>query len=330
MKLYKRERLSGGWRWSTNDWGQAHPSVQPKRRRWLRWLPLILLALLALPLLACKDCEQLQAALVFARASGNAAAIGAAEKAIAKAGCTVPEQPPATPTPPAPVTCLTHPSCPDGQHCEQGVGCVPDPLPDPPLECKPGEVPRIVDGEVVGCDPAPPVPASACPKPLAEGAVVFAKDKQHGHGIDSSVRVEGDPEFCRLIHGVAVDNCNLEGWPAREACERELAGGCPVWEYSMDGQTRRAACLQPAHDEASCSHFGDPTFRDDPITPTTGNTLETLQGFEGRPLACGLQRDGAGNPKAGFFVIGHGKAWFRACLPIGGKCGAWVPGKDNR
>jgi hypothetical protein len=295
----------------------------------------VVLALASLPfLIGCKDCEQLQAALVLARASGNAAAIEAAEKAIAKAGCNVPEQPPATPTPPAPVNCLTFPACPEGQHCEQGVGCVPDPLPDPPIVCGPDQQPQVLDGKVVGClpylPPAAPVPASACPKPLAEGAVVYVNNKRHGNGIDSTVRVKGDAELCRLVHGVSTPNCHLEGWPQRAACELELAGGCPIWEYSMDGQTKRGACLQPAHDEASCSHFGDPTFRDDPLTPTTGDSIETIQGFEGQPLACGLQRDRAGNPLAGFFAIGHGKAWFRACLPDGTGCGPWVLGKDNR
>lgn len=60
------------------------------------------------------------------------------------------------PTPKPPVNCLTHPSCPEGEHCEQGIGCVKDPIPDPePIECKPGEIPVIVDGEVQRCDPKP-------------------------------------------------------------------------------------------------------------------------------------------------------------------------------
>jgi len=246
----------------------------------------------------------------------------------------IPEPNPTPPPTPPPVNCLTHPTCPDGQHCEQGVGCVPDPLPDPkPPECKPGEVPVIVDGEVVRCDPAPPVPASACPKPLAPGANLFMNAKAHGNGIDSTLRIEGDPELCMIVHGVQTNNCHLESWPQRAACEMELAKGCPIWQYTMDPSPRASArgpCRQAQHPDMSCDHYGDPTFRDDPLTPTRGTTLETLVGFEGQPLACGLQRDAAGDPMAGYFVIAHGLGFARACLPDGTGCSKWVPGKDRR
>jgi hypothetical protein len=160
---------------------------------------------------------------------------------------------------------------------------------------------------------------SACPKPLAPGAEVYINDKRYGNGIDSTIRVHGDPEFCRLIHGVEVADCHLEGWLRRAECEMELARGCPVWQYTMDQGASIWPCRQAPHPEMSCDHWGDPVDRDDPQTPA----------FEGRPAACGLQRDAAGDPKAGFFVIAHGLGQVRACLPDGTGCGPWVYGKDG-
>jgi hypothetical protein len=167
--------------------------------------------------------------------------------------------------------------------------------------------------------PTPPPVASACPKPLAAGSEVYLNNKRYGNGLDSTVRVKGDPAFCQMIHGVTVNDCHLEGWPKRSACEMELIGGCPIWQYSMNGADVRSACRQAPHPDASCDHWGDPVDRDDPQTPE----------FEGRPFACGIQRDPLGDPTAGFFVIGHGEAWFRACKPDGSGCGPWTPGKDK-
>jgi hypothetical protein len=165
---------------------------------------------------------------------------------------------------------------------------------------------------------------SNCPKPLAAGAVVYLNDKAYGQGFDSTVRVHGDPEFCRLIHGVSVDDCHLEGWPKRVECEMELIHGCPIWQFTADSGTTVEPCVDNQAARASCDHFGSVEYRDDPQTPTTGDTLGTLQGFEGRPLACGLQRDAYG-PMAGFFTVAHGVGQVRACKPDQGGCGPWRP-----
>jgi len=127
-----------------------------------RWLTFALIVL-ALPiLLGAKGCSESERCRVL-RESAEAvckASPDSASCATLRQQLETCDVPPVDPTPP-PVNCLTHPSCPAGQHCEQGVGCVPDPLPDPePPQCKPGEVPVIVDGEVVRCDPPPPVPAA--------------------------------------------------------------------------------------------------------------------------------------------------------------------------
>jgi hypothetical protein len=83
--------------------------------------------------------------------------------------------------------------------------------------------------------------------------------------------------------------------------------------------------LSDDHDAPlSADHFGDPVFRDDPQTPTTGDTLETLKGFEGKPRECGLERDEHG-PRAGFFIIAHGKGLVRACRPDAQECSPWMP-----
>jgi hypothetical protein len=173
----------------------------------------------------------------------------------------------------------------------------------------------------------PPSPrrfSSNCPKPLAPGAYVYLNDKAYGQGFDSTVRVHGDPEFCRLIHGEAINDCHLEGWSKRVECEMELIGGCPVWQFTADGGTTVEACVDDQAAWASCDHFGSVEYRDDPQTPTTGDTLSTLQGFEGRPLVCGLQRDAHG-PMAGFFTVAHGVGHVRACKPDGAGCGPWRP-----
>ncbi len=168
-----------------------------------------------------------------------------------------------------------------------------------------------------------PQPQTACPKTLAEGAYVYVTNKAYGQGFDAGVRVKGDKEFCRLIHGVEVNDCHLEGWPRRSACEMELMGGCPVWQYAVDKNGNgKQVCHDDQYAVASCDHFGDPVDRDDPKTPTTGDTVATLVGFEGRPLECGLQRDAFG-PYAGFFTVAHGKGYIRACKPDGTECGSF-------
>ena len=182
--------------------------------------------------------------------------------------------------------------------------------------------PRLICGECR--TPAPHPTPSSCPKPLVPGAVVYLNDKAYGQGFDSTVRVHGDPEFCRLIHGVSVNDCHLEGWPKRVECEMELIRGCPIWQFTVDAGMTVEPCVDNQTAWCSCDHFGSVEYRDDPQTPTTGDTLLTLQGFEGRPLECGLQRDAYG-PMAGFFTVAHGTGQVRACKPDGGGCGPWRP-----
>jgi hypothetical protein len=176
-------------------------------------------------------------------------------------------------------------------------------------------------------EPCPQAP-SACPKELAPGSVIYLNDKPYHNGVDSTVWVRGDPEFCRLIHGVAVSECHLEGWPKKTECERELLGGCPVWQYRivtpgtfswlrnlLGIRGPATQCLQQG-EEFSCDHFGSPDARDDP---------DTLP-FEGLPAWCGEQRDPAGHPMAGYFTVAHGRGQVRACKPgyEGATCGPWL------
>lgn len=213
-------------------------------------------------------------------------------------------------------------TCNTGYHCENGT-CVKDTPPIDPcygVTCDPG-----THCELGNCVPdAPPPVQNPCPKELADGAIVYMNNKPYGNGFDSTVRVKGDPEFCRLIHGESINDCHLEGWPKRAECEYFLLGdNCPVWEYSVDQKV-----IYFCHDDhdaiASCDHYGNPVNRDDPQTRTTGDTLETLRGFEGEPKVCGLHRDEFG-PNQGFFIIAHGKAYIRSCKPDRKPetCGPW-------
>jgi hypothetical protein len=145
-----------------------------------------------------------------------------------------------------------------------------------------------------------------------------AKRYAGGNGLDVSYAVRGDPEFCAAIHGVLVNDCHFEGWPLRNRCERFLAEGCPTWRYRTEIQGDEGRCSNNQTSATiSCDHFGDPTFRDDPQTPDV---------FEGRPAACGLQRDEFG-PAAGYFMVPHGtqgrQVWVQACMPDGTRCSGW-------
>lgn len=210
----------------------------------------------------------------------------------------------------------TDPACPA---VEPTPSPTPTPSPSPTPTAEPTTPPTAQPTPTPTTTPEPPTPpptpGNACPKVLAPGAYVYFNNKNYGQGFDSTPRVHGDPEFCRLIHGVSIDDCHLEGWPRRSACEMELLGGCPIWQYAVDQMGNGTIqCHDDQHAVASCDHFGNTVDRDDPKTPTTGDTLATLRGFEGRPLECGLQRDAFG-PYAGFFTVGHGKGYIRACPP---------------
>ena len=107
----------------------------------------------------------------------------------------------------------------------------------------------------------------------------------------------------------------------------------PVWQYKVAGEYGRC------HDQhegvnTSCDHFGSAAsgWRDDPQTKTTGDTLATLQGFEGRPLWLGLIRDEYG-PYSGWFMIPQtsGPSFgtlVRACPPLAegddALCSPWI------
>lgn len=269
---------------------------------------------------------------------GGAALLAAAGIAVTQRDCQWPSPSPSpsptawpSPSPAPPPDCLpgvpwcfetgqvcSSPEAPckhnptqDPAHCELAPAC---PAPDP--------------------TPAPtptPGPAGACPKPLKDGSRVYMASKAYGQGWDSTVRVYGDPGFCFAIHGEMVNDCHLEGWAgpsgndptARWRCEVQLIGGCPVWQFSSD-QAHVLKCSNDPGKPGSCDHFGDPVYRDDPQTPTTGDSLETLQGFEGKPLVCGLQRDAYG-PMAGYFTVAHGKGFIRACRPDWQECSSWKP-----
>ncbi len=180
-----------------------------------------------------------------------------------------------------------------------------------------------------------PTPAgSACPMELPEGAEIRLVTGVYATGADgtprslhATVRVRGSLEYCAALgHQAASNDCHLEGYPRRVECEMELLRGCPVWQY-QDESGGVGPCVDDQAAPLSCDHFGSPDEdgRDDPKTPTTGDTLETLLGFEGRPLVCGLQRDAHG-PEAGFFAVPHGRGLVRACPPAGpsAACGSWI------
>ncbi len=167
----------------------------------------------------------------------------------------------------------------------------------------------IARARTEGCGPPPP--PDACPKPLAPGATVYLNDKPYGQGFDSTPRVKGDPEFCRLIHGMQENDCHLEGWPKRSACEMQLLHGCPIWQGQCYSPTP-----QPGECPITMDHFGTAGGAiDDPHTPI----------YEGLPAECGAQRDAEGQPAAGFFTIAHGRGTVRACKPDGTGCGPWRP-----
>lgn len=153
--------------------------------------------------------------------------------------------------------------------------------------------------------------AQVCPKELAEGASIRVDYAPYGQGLDSTVWVLNDPEFCRLIHGVSTRSCHLDGWPRRFECEYKLMGGCTTWEFSV-GSDWETCFMPPTNVGINCDHHGSAgKALDDPKTPP----------FEGTPAICGLQRDASGFPTAGPFIIAHGLGKVRACDAKGENCG---------
>jgi len=219
------------------------------------------------------------------------------------------------------------------------ANCPPKPPPSPicPETCPTG---TACTDPAKGCVPVEPPPPTQYPVrfPIPD-AVLTLNNKVYGQGFDATLIVKGDRALCMFLHGQAVNECHFDSalWtgPAqRAAYEMDVMGGarvgikgvgprCQVWQYLADYK------VWPCHDDqsalASCDHFGDTVNRDDPKTPTSGDTLATLKGFEGTPKECGLQRDEFG-PNAGIFTIAHGKAQVRACLPLNQTvCGPWRP-----
>lgn len=249
----------------------------------------------------CTDCDQAFAIREAACLADPAGEPCAKAKAAYDKGCTVQPTPTPTPTPTPeptpPPTPPTIPACKDtvcgtGKHCVEGVGCVADPTP-PPVD--PGE------------------------KPYTGTYVV--NSKRYGNGVDSTLTVQGDCEYCASVglgeyNGQIRCGCPLYPDGHNKRLPKELAtmGGCPTWQFRTVQYPEWQACLQVDPYETggmSCDHFGDPVNRDDPNT----------EPFEGAPVICALQRDRWGHPKAGFFIIAHGDGWVRACDAEGEHCG---------
>lgn len=230
--------------------------------------------------------------------------------------------PPQCPAKPVeqPPTCAE--TCPAGTHC-QGTVCVADT--QPPSS---GNIPQ---------------PPFSVRFPKAD-ARIYSNTKDYSQGFDHTTLIEGDDELCRLLHGPQGHSpCHTDsGFFAGGQKEREgydawvLAGArdnrplpnqpmCPVWQFRV-GEVIRA-CHDDHNSAASCDHFGNTTYRDDPQTPTLVNAAGTITGFEGEPKFCAYQLDGFG-PYAGFFTIAHGNAEVRSCPPLDSattstNCGPW-------
>lgn len=208
-----------------------------------------------------------------------------------------------------------------------------EPTPTPTIEPTPTPTP------IPTPTPTPTPTPSTFPVRFPVVTAVFSiNDKPYGQGFDATLLMEGDPDLCYQLHHEKVSKCHFDsgvwGPGQRAQYEMEVMGGardgrpgrgplCYGWQYlaSQDGKVYQCHDDQGAY--SSCDHFGSVEYRDDPQTPTSGTTLETLVGFEGEPKQCGLQRDAFG-PNAGFFTVAHGIGQIRACLPLDPtNCGPW-------
>ncbi len=156
---------------------------------------------------------------------------------------------------------------------------------------------------------------------MPAGAGAWVRLKPYGNGLDTEVNVTNWPDLCYFIHGNPINpnQCHLEGLDSkgysRVQCEMLIvetlshgAGKCPVGVWRTNEHNADNYCYQDdpyPTGGMSCDHFGDTITRDDPQTPP----------FEGEPKVCGNYRDPYGKPMAGFFWIGHGDGWMKACLP---------------
>lgn len=254
----------------------------------------------------CNNCDQLLAAKVAACATGNTDLCKQANEAYDK-GCAVQPTPTPVPTPtpeptptptPQPIPSCKVILCGPGRHCVEGSGCVAG---DPPVDTS---VSAYTGGYIV-------------------------KSKPYGNGLEATPTVQGDCAYCASVglgtmgDGSLRCGCPLygDGHPDRLAKELATMGGCPTWQYftaKHGSSDAPIACTQrDGYDDGggmSCDHFGDTVNRDDPNT----------EPFEGMPQVCGIQRDSAGLPTAGFFIIAHGDGYVRACDAVGEHCGQWV------
>lgn len=196
--------------------------------------------------------------------------------------------------------------------------------------------------------PTPPPSGGDIPQPPfsvrfpVSSALIYSNTKDYSQGFDHTILIGGDDALCKLLHGPAGhDPCHTDsamfagGQKEREGYDAWVLGGardgqplparplCPVWQFKVGDVVR------PCHDDhgaaASCDHFGNTTFRDDPQTPTVVKANGQISGFEGEPVYCAYQYDGFG-PYAGFFTIAHGDAEVRSCPPLdtaGANCGPW-------
>ncbi len=206
----------------------------------------------------------------------------------------------------------------------------PSPTPSPSPTVEPSPTPTATPTPVPTPTPTPvPTPTPPGPHvPVAEDCYVLPapgtvyivnKALQTPGRFDSTPRVK-DKALCQAIyHDGVTSDCHLEGMPRPRKvwCEMYLIGGCPVWQFSAYPDGRGPIqCHDDQNAAASCDHFGEQSHQDDPKTKDV---------FEGQPEQCGWQRDSYG-PNAGFFMIGHGKGYARACLPNNPTvCGAWRP-----
>lgn len=243
--------------------------------------------------------------------------------------------------------------------CNWNIPDIPWPTPTPIPEPTPAPTPEPTPVPTPTPEPTPvptPVPTPT-PNPTTfpvrfpvAGVIVYMRNSRYNAGVDSTPRIRGDRELCETLHHVPVPdgNCHFDSdlWNGddvlRGLYEMYVLAGArdgqplpskllgPVWQYKSGGELGRC------HDNknsglVSCDHFGNTKDRDNDKTPTTGDTLETLQGFEGEPKALGLQRDEFG-PYAGFFMIPNRTpgidAYVRACLPLAEgndlTCGPWL------
>ena len=235
--------------------------------------------------------------------------------------------------------------------CSLNFPPIPWPTPSPVPTPTPTPVPTPTPTPVPTPTPTPtPTPAPSlnylefCTingvRP-SEGATIELRANRYpvgGRHVDTGVRVLGDSAYCIAGHGVNTNNCNLEflPQPARAYCGMgliakaagETGARCPWFKY------RDSTGTYDCHDDTtdshstSCDHFGSPLERDDNKTPTTGNSLTTLEGFEGWPKECGLDRNVFG-PRAGFFTTPHGSgasfpSEVAACIPGTDICSNWL------